>query len=373
MSVIIRTVRSDELEEFERFLERCYGSGWGSFARWQPQFFSGDAQACQWHLLLEIDGHIVSHVGGYPLEIVIGPSRVRASGMGNVATHPDKRGRGYMTRLITESLKLWRERGWTLSVLWGDRQRYAPFGYEVCGLKYTVSVNRRSLERGKVKPVEIAECNAAAPEVVDCLAALHATLPYRVERPDFALKLRREGIRVFLGPDGYLLSRGDYGDMPISEIVSPTHQEPGMIAGAFGRTFAGAAHIEFGPADRNRLLRLVKVMSGWSLRPQGMFRILNWPGLLSDLKDVLAEHAAEVPPFGISIGCRWQEKTEWATLEWDGSSLNVEPRRGANAIEIYLPVLTGILLGSPHPIPKEVGSFARLLPIPLHIPALDHV
>jgi predicted N-acetyltransferase YhbS len=369
MSEVIRTVTMDEREEFERFLERCYGSERGFFSLDQPELFRDGEEAAACHLVIDKDGKIVSHVGSYPTEIIIGPARVMASGVGNVATHPDERGKGYMSRLIGESIRRWRALGWPLSVLWGNRQRYSHFGYESCGFRYSIEVNRRSLETNGIRFVEVNQADAEDPEVVGRIAELHAPLEYRCERPQLALQLRRSGVRVFTGPDGYLLLGRDR----VTEIVSPTGREPDLVAGVLDWTDRGNVHVDLGPGERPRLRRLVDAMSGWHVGPQGMFRIINWPALLAALRPWFEQQAAGLPAFSQSIGCRWRDDTEWATIEWDGRALSVEGRRGSNGVEIELPRLTALVLGGPHADAEELGTLVRLLPVPIHIPGLDHV
>jgi predicted N-acetyltransferase YhbS len=369
MSEVIRTVRVAEREEFERFLERCYGSERGFFSLDQPELFRDDEEAAACHLAIEKDGRIVSHVGGYPTEIVIGPARVMASGVGNVATDPDERGKGYMSRLMEESIRRWRERGCALSVLWGNRQRYGHFGYESCGLKYSVEVNRRSLERSAIRAVEVDQADAADPDVVGRIAELHATLEYRCERPQLALQLRRSGVRIFLGPDGYLLLSGDR----VTEIVSPTGREPELVAGVLDWTGRGNVHVDIGPGEKARLRRLVDVMSGWHVGTQGMFRIVSWPDLLGALRPLLEHRAQGLPAFTQSIGCRWRDEIEWATITSDGHALSVEAAQGPDGVEIDLPRLTALLFGGPHAGAEELPGLARLLPVPIHIPGLDRV
>jgi len=134
MSEIIRTVRLEEQEEFERFLELCYGYGWGWFLHNLPDQHRPEQEAVQCCLVLERDGKIVSHVATYPLEIVIGPARVRCGGIGDVATLPEKRGQGYISRLMNESVRRMRERGMPLSWLGGDQQRYQNLVMKLAGL-----------------------------------------------------------------------------------------------------------------------------------------------------------------------------------------------------------------------------------------------
>lgn len=369
MSEVLRTVRVDEREQFERFLERCYGSERGFFSLDQPELFRDSEEAAACHLVIEKDGKIVSHVGSYRMEIVVSRARVMTSGVGNVATRPDERGKGYMSRLMHESIGRWRERGWPLSVLWGNRQRYGHFGYESCGLKYSIEVNRRSLETNGTRPVEVDQADPADPDVVSHVAALHGTLDYRCKRPQLALQLRRSGVCIFVGPDGYLLLSRDR----VTEIVSPTGREPDLVAGVLDWTGRGNVHVDVGPGETARLCRLVDVMSGWHIASQGMFRIVNWPGLLAALRPLLEQRAAGLPAFSQSIGCRWRDETEWATIEWDSQELSVEPAQGPGGVEVELPRLTALVFGGPHPGVEQLGGLGRLLPVPIHVPGLDHV
>ena len=369
MSETIRTVRVEERETFERFLERCYGSERGFFALDQPELFRDDDEAAACHLAIEKGGRIVSHVGGYPMEIVVGPARVKASGVGNVATLPEERGQGHMSRLMEESIRRWRERDWPLSVLWGDRQRYCHFGYETSGLKYALNISRRSLERNAIEPADVDQADPADPAVVGRIVEFQATLEYRCERPQFALQLQRSGVRVFLGPDGYLLLSRDR----VTEIVSPLGREPELVAGVLHWTGRHDVHVDVGPGELQRLRGLLHVMGSWHVGSQGMLRIIDWPGLLAALRPDLERRAQGLPEFATSIGCRWRDDAEWATIAWDGEGLSVEAARGPEPVEIDLPRLTILIFGGPQAGREQLGAFGRLLPVPIHIPALDHV
>ena len=373
MPEMIRSARRDEREGFMRFLERCYGSGRGAWVRWQPHLFMEEAEWEDYHLVLEDGGRIVSHVGGYPLPLVMGPTRVTAAGVGNVATLPGERGKGHMSRLLEESIRLWRERGWNLSALWGDRQRYLSFGWERCGTTYTAHLSRRSLERNGVEPAEVEEVDPTDAAVATRVAELHRSIPYRVERPRPDLMLRREGLRVFLGPDGYLLSHGDYGDLRVSEIASPGDRAPELILGALDWASTGSANVDMGPGDIDRLMRVVDAMGGWGSGSLGMLRIVHWPGLARDLQPLLQERAEGLPAFRKSVGCRWRDDVEWATVDWDGETLAIDEGTNAAPVEVELPRLTALVFGGPLAGAEKLGPLARLLPLPVHVHSLDHV
>ncbi|MGD9519387.1 MAG: enhanced intracellular survival protein Eis [Armatimonadota bacterium] len=381
MPEVLRTVRLEEAEQFERFLERCYGFWPGFFSSAHPDRAERTDDNCRCYLVLERDGRIVSHVGTFPMDIVVGPARVRCGGVGAVATLPEERGRGYMSRLMEESVRRMRDDGMTLSVLWGDQQRYEIFGYETCGMLYRVRVTRRSLEREHVSPVAVRELDPGSDEAPEVLAPLHARLPYRVERPKLALQLKRRDARVFVTDepgretDGYLITDRSWGgNMVIKEIYSRSGREAALIPSMLDITRASSAEVELGPGESEKLERLLAVSCYWGAHPQGMFRIVDWGGLLRDLRPVLEVQCVGLPPFRLAVGCHWAEEVEWATVEWDGAEMGVEPGwEAADGVEMGLRELTAAVLGGPHPHRTQLGLLGRALPVPLHIPSLDHV
>lgn len=375
MTEVIRTVRPEEREDFMRFLERCYGHARGFFERAQPDRSQPHDEAGRTLLVIEKDGRIVSHVGIFEMDVVVGPARLKCGAIGAVATLPEERGRGYMSRLMQEAVHRMRQWGWPLSVLWGDRQRYSSFGYETAGVLYILRVTRRTLRWEGVQPAAVEERDARDPAAVEFLRQVHATMEYRVERPRLDLQLLRPQVRIFTGDDGYLISRREYaGDLAAVEVVSPTGREAELILGALDITYGNAAEVEL-PAMGASLDRLARVMEHyWQVRPQGMCRIVDWHGLLTALAPWLAQRAAAVgaPRFSVAIGCRWKEEVDWARLTWDGQDLTVE-KADSGDVEFDARKLAGMVLGGPHGDPAQLGALGLLLPVPVHIPSLDHV
>lgn len=376
MADVIRTVRLDEDEVFQRFLERCYGHAYGTFPRSYPDRYRLEEDATKGLLVLERDGKIVSHVGTFEMDLVIGPARLKCGAVGGVATLPEHRGTSCMSRLMRESVGRMREWGWPLSVLWGDQQRYSTFGYETCGFTYTVGVTRRSLGWVGVESAEVVERDPKDAELAPFISQLHATLPCRVERPWLAQQLQRPEVRVFTSPDGYLLSRRQYaGDLPSVEVVSPTGREPELILGAMDITFGGRAEVEVGPARCPQSQRLTPVMSDWRARPEGMFRIVDWPLLVTGLSPWLRLQASRVglPPCSTTVACRWQDDVQWATIEWDGTDMDVSDEERDDGIDVNARDLVSRLLGGPQGTDANLGVLGLLLPVPLHVPSLDHI
>lgn len=92
-------------------------------------------------------GKIKGAVGLFPMTVNADGIQLKIGGIGNVASARDSRGKGYMIDCMNACLDIMKEDGTDYSVLNGQRQRYAYFGYEPCGYSYSFVVNRGNLDR----------------------------------------------------------------------------------------------------------------------------------------------------------------------------------------------------------------------------------
>jgi len=370
MAERVRTVRADEWEEFQRFLERSYGHSKGFFTRYYPHIYRTDEEALSSFFVLEKDGRIVSHVGLFPLECVALGCKLTVGGIGGVATLPEERGKGYMSRLLRHVIGQMKERKYPLSALGGDRQRYNPFGWDLAGMKYTLTFTPRSMERAGVVPAEVEEVTPQ--EASSEVERLLGTLPLRVERRYTLPVIDRPGVRAWLSEDGYVLSKGEaFGPHQILELASPTGKEPELIRAVMERCFCGEVSLQLSAWDEGRLGRLVPSAAGWDAGPDWCYRIVDLAGLLEAYRGWLEARAEGMAPFELSVGVRFQDEVQRATISLrDG---NLEVARGRHTDEYYeLDALEGVraFLGGPS---QRLGSLSTLLPLPVHIPSLDHV
>lgn len=112
-----------------------------------PKMFVKDEQHMARHLGVFDDGKLVSCVGIYPMPTVIGDNELLFATVGNVATHWDYTGKGYMNMLMTEAMKEIEKMGVDVSRLGGLRQRYNRFGYDSCGSTYSFSLTKNNNEK----------------------------------------------------------------------------------------------------------------------------------------------------------------------------------------------------------------------------------
>lgn len=113
------------------------------------------------HVGLFADDKLVSVVGVYPLPTMVLNREIKFCTVGNVATHPDYEGLGYMNILLNRAMEIVKEEGYDACRLGGDRARYLRFGFELCGRNYsyyiTTKNTKKSLLSGYGKNTSVVE------------------------------------------------------------------------------------------------------------------------------------------------------------------------------------------------------------------------
>ena len=219
MSDGIRNLRIEDYDTFVRVIERAFGMARGVLEAGYPHLYRPTPELCAASFVMEQDGQIVSHVGVYPIEVEIYGVAWPIAGIGAVGTLPEARGKGYMTQLLYHAVDVMRERGYVLSWLGGDRQRYNTFGCETVGQGYELTFTRHSLDRAGVEPVEVHACDPK--EAVPIMEALQETLVCRVIRADLATQLHKQNLGIWTTKDGYVLVHGrPWGPLYVAELAS---------------------------------------------------------------------------------------------------------------------------------------------------------
>lgn len=373
MTETIRTVKVREWDEFMRFLECSYGQPMGFFTDIMPERYRKDEDALSCLLVLERDGKIVSHVGLFPMEVECFGVKTMVGGIGGVATLPNYRGKGYMSMLLDRAAELMEERGWPLSVLWGDRQRYHSFGWDGAGLKYSLTIERRTLDRAKAKASDIEEVSAE--EAIQTIERLHTILPLRVKRGQFLAILKKPFLRKWLGEKGYVISSGDDHQPPrILEVASPMGKERELIMGVMEKCFQDSATIYVNAFDSDRLGRLLEVASAWTIEPEGQFRIIDLAGFLEPFGELFSRRSGRLRDFDLAVGLKFRDKVDAATVSVKNGTFNATRGRAtSNYVELDECDGVRLFLGGPSAYLGNASSLTPLLPLPLHIPEIDHV
>lgn len=375
MTGTIRNLRLDEYTPFMRFLNRAYALGPGAFERYYPHMYSPTPETCASAYVLVRDGEIVSHVGLYPIEVVVHGVSLPIGGIGGVATRQRDRGKGYMSRLLFHVIGEMRGQGYALSWLAGDRQRYNAFGWARSGIVYDLKMSRRALERADVRAVPLEE--HVPGDVVDVVARYHVHAVCHTLRPNLDRQLTRAELRAWTAEDGYLLAEGhEYGPLAIRELISTSGRELGMVRSLLDWTERDEVSWALPGCDGERLARVLTGATHWRTCGWEMYRIVDLAELLSLMAPVLSQRSTALRDLELSIGVREHDRTDVATLSVCDGAVEVSAGRNADRYTEWSSVEAARLLLGGAPIAAEVDlpvGLAALLPLPVYVPPLDHV
>jgi N-acetylglutamate synthase-like GNAT family acetyltransferase len=101
---------------------------------------------------------IIGMIAVIPMVLEWHGSKIPAGGITAVATHPDYRNRGVMSTLMSFADEKMRAEPYMISLLGGDRGRYAHFGWEQVGLRGEMRYSAgylRAIPDSSVSPIQI--------------------------------------------------------------------------------------------------------------------------------------------------------------------------------------------------------------------------
>ncbi len=375
-------IRKAEINDFEplmRFLEKSYGHSRNYFsdnyAYLLKDVFGAGEKAPKGSYIVEKNGEILSHTGLYPIEIVSAGVKLTAGGIGNVATHPEARGRGYMRRLLQRAISDMEAGGVPVSVLWGDRRRYGNFGWETAGEKLKINFTSRSFGQAAVKSrIALEEVEPAS--AVQEIKKLHKNISFRAERGK-KLKgiISRNNNRVWLSPDGYLCGAKEGGALLVNEVFSRSGNEAGLIYSAMTWCFLNSACVFLSSSDVPAVEKLIPVADSWTVVPEGMFRVNDYRGLLSAFSPLLRARAGArgLQDFNVCLEIERANKSENLDVSLRGGKVEINNSGCKKNLRVPEKDAVRLFLGGPVVIPKKLEPLKALLPLPVHIPALDRV
>lgn len=214
----IRSVRMEEYGELTRMLEVTYNHKKGFFQKYFPNRWRKENFEPENKLIIKEDGKITSHIGIFPMEIIVGKSRIKSGGIGAVGTHPDYRQKGYMGKMLESAIKKMKDEGYVLSPLWGDATRYGNYGWTTAVRYLSFVITRNSLRFRDKKRIKIEkyEKNSGRPRLLEKIISAHEREYMRIGRTarDYKLIMDKAGKEAWLanilGEDfGYVSFRGN--------------------------------------------------------------------------------------------------------------------------------------------------------------------
>ncbi len=353
-----------------------------SFEADLPSMCRRTDEAMNKHIGIFEDGKLVAALGIYPLPCKILGEDFLFSTVGNVATHPDYEGRGYMGIMMNAAMDELERIGADASRLGGARQRYNRFGYETAGVAYNFTVNDHNTKHafgdiGKytfekigrndndallyVKSLHEREkiyAKRSADE--DCFGVWASAVAWQAT----PYVVRKNGERV-----GYVSVAKD--EVTISELYTESEEAFVETLVAYQRKIAKPIFVRLPDYEPALLSRLTSFAYDVTTSPVCRFKIINFAKITASLMKLKASYT-DMPDGEFLLGIK-----DYGTLKLYAKS----GEAGAELCELDAAITldrlaaTRLLFGhTPATLISDVPQFARLwLPLPLYWNLQDRV
>lgn len=256
------------------------------------------------------DGRLVSFIGFVPQRVRIGSSTISACALGSVCTHPDYRGQGHASVLLSEAFHQAEEMDAAIMLVSGTRSLYRRNGCHAFG-----SVRRYRLSRQNNCRAPLSAgmtVRSLLPEDWFRLQELAEGKPAGYSRSiaDLAQELRSEAVAAMYGFHHDVYVAEDNGGLAAYAVIAsgPIPQDSDLEP--FVVDWGGKASVVlpllretmnrmdfstmllFVSDHERRMMKLLEGQPYTSSHNQGTIRIMNMPLLWEQLGSYFAERAA---------------------------------------------------------------------------------
>lgn len=300
----LRRLCKDDYDDLIGLLNTVFGKKNNrvvSFENDLPKMCRRTDEAMGKHLGIFEEERLVAALGIYPLPTKIMGEDFLFSTVGNVATHPDFEGRGYMGILMNAAMEELERLGADVSRLGGGRQRYNRFGYEMAGVANTFSVGGHNVKHAfpDTSNIEfhlIERDNLEALEYVKSMHEKESIYCVRRSDEDFfevyasAVAWQAKPYSVTKGSEriGYVSVAKD--GVTLSELYAECDADFIDIIGAYQRKTGGALEISLPSYKPALVSRLAKVCAHVSCEPVCHFKVISFAKLTSALMKLKATY-----------------------------------------------------------------------------------
>jgi ribosomal protein S18 acetylase RimI-like enzyme len=364
MTPRIRAARPADMPAAYELLSLCFPGARPDLFRRQTEHDS----TFRWRhaRVVEVNGAVVAYLRIFDRRMWLRGARLRAAGIGSVATHPDYRRRGLATALLRDTLALLRREGYHLSFL--GTEIAAPF-YEGLGWRIArqPSHGAPAAEAAALPERPGLTIRPFEPSDLTAVARIHAR-PTRGRTGAVARSLRYwadhltwidddpGGFLVATGPGGlagYVRSRSERWASTL--VVLDAHYRAGAEActapllGALGRYAVGQglkgiqASLPEGHPLGEAFARLPSAGVTTETRFPLMIRVVDLPGLLRSLAPLLGKRlgARKAPALSLAF----EEDGEHTYLRVGAEGIGVARRPAGEVVSLTPGEAVTLLLG----------------------------
>ena len=357
----------------------------GMLARW-PHCYIKHPDKLRHSLIMKDGGRVVSHVGYIEQTVLIEGGRLKVAGITGVATLPEYRGQGLMTKLLQHCIPLMEEEGYVLSDLGGDTRRYRRFGWENGGRRWSFSLTSRSVGESDPPTGWKVVRYGGNEEEVEFVKSIHEKEPMRIERTDelYRLLLGREGWQAWLaeGPENaraYMVVEADDPKHPWASEVGGDRAGVHAMVDCLMRE-QGAESLSVSLPWRHTLNgTLFKLSTKWQVGTPRMLRINDLAGTLRGFLPQLRRRYREIgmrDERAVSLVMSGTGQKVRLVFSNDEVALETDHVRGALALDRFQMVRFLFGPGAPGTemdLPSEARFLDVLLPLDFYLWGLETV
>lgn len=358
----------------------------GHFENGLPKMWVTGDDRMKNNIALIEDGAIVAMTGVYPYEVSVAGQLLRFATVGNIAVHPEYRGRGYMQLLMDVAMRQLQEEGFDASRLGGLRSRYEIYGYEPCGTNYTAMLTERNVKEALTKssdtPLTFVRVEPADTVALQFIRNLYEQNLIHVKRGDdrdlYATLCAWSHIPYLAmrgqEPIGYLCATPNGSG--IAEYKALCAQDTAIML-YWWVLNSGCDSIQFSlyPWDKPLCRLLSAVCESITAVPATHFKILHWDRVLEAALKLKADTAA-IPDGTVALTIQ-----DYGTLRLNktGTAVSVEKTKETAAFVLDPLTASRFLFGMMPPdlcalLPEDAAELlGAWLPLPLSWNGQDRV
>ena len=382
-------VRLDDPSDFDELMsvhDKAFGRDPGWFVELLPNTYQPTAECMARHYAVRESGRIVAALGAHPLRWHIGGRVLDIMGIGGVGTHPDWRKRGMMGGLLRHVVGEARQRGFHLSWLGGQRQRYRRYGWERAGAYLRIDLSQANVRHEPtmqaLPAVTFSPLAAATTTQIARLNQWHDAQPMYCARGEEqfvgVLSNWRAQPQIAHDEQGELIGYAvlDKEGESIIELVGRDLTAAQAMARALvEQSEKGHMSVFCSPLPCELNRWLLAVGENATFTSMGNWQVFDWPEVVGAL--LAARHEAEpLAPGTVALAVEGESRTLQLTV--DGGQPHAEWSNVAPAMTLDAANIVRLLLGPLKPSHQMAltGSSAVLdawCPLPAAIPHMDRV
>ena len=260
---------------------------------------------------------------------------------------------------------------YAISILWGDRQRYANFGYEVAGRMMIFELTQRSLKKTvELSPINIIRLEEKR-EMLEKISSIYESefLHVKRKRTDYTLIFNRTDLITLLGEKKGEIAYLSFGDQPkgIVECGGNSAVLSSLIFAFLKRWGRKSVEIPFPYFPTSTFFSLLKASSSWHTHALGMIKIISLSQVIEFYTSMIEKKAQMLGLKG-ELTLEIKEKKEKVTLCLD-SGLVLKKQDCRNMISLPEREMVRLLFSSPYLVNVEHSSplLCSLFPLPLYV------